>query len=169
MLTYQITDTEAAREWRILETKISENLGEMDMVVKHLNDITNYSMVNRDRQLRNLATRHAPTVAPEEHGSFPIVMCPRRPNEDFYGRQEELERINHFLDHRGNSTLRTYTIYGRRGVGKTDIALQYLYTKPARFEAIFWIQCETSLSLRKSFTEMAVVLNLPGADRNGTH
>jgi hypothetical protein len=58
-------------------------------------------------------------------------------------------------------------IYGRRGVGKTDIALQYAYTNPAGFEAIFWIQCETSITLRQSFTDMAVALNLPGADRNG--
>jgi len=55
----------------------------------------------------------------------------------------------------------------RRGVGKTDIALQYAYTNPPGFDAIFWIQCETTLSLRQSFTEAAVELNLPGADRNG--
>jgi hypothetical protein len=58
-------------------------------------------------------------------------------------------------------------IYGRRGVGKTDIALQYAYTNPAGFDAIFWIACETSITLRQSFTDMAVALNLPGADRNG--
>jgi len=55
----------------------------------------------------------------------------------------------------------------RRGVGKTDIALEYAYTNPSGIEAIFWIQCETSITLRQSFTDMAVQLNLPGADRNG--
>jgi hypothetical protein len=68
---------------------------------------------------------------------------------------------------RDNNRLRTYTIYGRRGVGKTDIALQYAHTNPSQFDAIFWIQCETSVSLRQSFTDTAVQLNLPGADRNG--
>jgi hypothetical protein len=58
-------------------------------------------------------------------------------------------------------------IYGRRGVGKTDIALEYAYANVAGFEAIFWIQCETSITLRQSFTDMACALNLPGADRNG--
>lgn len=58
-------------------------------------------------------------------------------------------------------------IYGRRGVGKTDIALQYAYTNPAGFEAIFWIQCETSITLRQSFTDMAIALDLPGADQHG--
>jgi hypothetical protein len=139
----------------------------MEGVVKHLNDITSYSMVNLERQVKHLSLRHAPVPEPEEHATFPIMMVPRSRNENFYGRQEELERINQYLDYRGNTQLRTYTIYGRRGVGKTDIAMQYAYTNPSGFEAIFWVQCETSLSLRQSFTEMAVALNLPGADRNG--
>jgi hypothetical protein len=139
----------------------------MEGVVKHLNDITSYSMVNLERQAKHLLLKHAPVLEPEEHATFPIMMVPRGRNENFYGRQEELQRIDQYLDYRGNPQLRTYTIYGRRGVGKTDIAMEYAYTNPSAFEAIFWIQCETSLSLRQSFTDMAVAINLPGADRNG--
>ena len=135
--------------------------------MKHLNDITSYSTVNLERQRKNLAIRHAPIVLPEETATFPITMIPKSQNVEFYGRKDELDRINMYLDFKGNPSLRTYTIYGRRGVGKTEIALQYAYTNPSGFEAIFWIQCETSLSLRQSFTDMAVALNLPGADRNG--
>jgi hypothetical protein len=150
-----------------LDAKINENLKEMEGAVRHLNDITSYSMVNLERQVKHLSIRHAPIPQPEEHATFPIMMLPRGQNDNFYGRQEELDRINQYLDYRGNTQLRTYTIYGRRGVGKTDIALQYAYTNPSGFEAVFWVQCETSLSLRQSFTDMAVALNLPGADRNG--
>jgi hypothetical protein len=124
-------------------------------------------MVNLERQVKTLSNRHAPVPQPDEHATFPIMMLPRSQNENFYGRQEELDRINQYLDYRGNANLRTYTIYGRRGVGKTDIALQYAYTNPSGFDAILWVQCETTLSLRQSFTDMAVALNLPGADRNG--
>ena len=63
------------------------------------------------------------------------------PNDRFYGRQEELNKLNKYLDWKGTTPkLRTYTIYGRRGVGKTEIALQYAHTNPARFDAIFWIK-----------------------------
>lgn len=75
--------------------------------------------------------------------------------------------ISHLSPKDGVSELRTYTIYGRRGVGKTEIALQYAYENRSGFDAIFWIQCETSISLRQSFTDVAVCLNLPGADRSG--
>ena len=160
-------DAEARKSWKGLEAKINEYLGEMEAASKQLNDIIKHSMANREREVRNLSLRQVPVLLSEEYATFPITMIQRKQNENFYGRHEELERINRYLDPRGNKSLRTYTIYGRRGVGKTDIALQYAYTNPSGFEAIFWVQCETSLALRQSFTDMAVELNLPGADRHG--
>ena len=150
-----------------METKISDSLVEMEAAVKHLNDITSYSRANLERQVKNLSIRHQLVVPPEEYATFPVYMIPRSQNEDFYGRSDELDRIGRFLGHRETDILRTYTIYGRRGVGKTDIALQYAHTNSAGFDAIFWVQCETPLTLRHSFTDMAVHLCLPGADRNG--
>ena len=81
----------------------------------------------------------------------------------------ELEKIEKYLSPKDDQSLRTYTIYGRRGVGKTEIALQFAYMNQSSFDAIFWIQCETSVSIRQSFTNVAVALNLPGADRDGHH
>ncbi len=54
-----------------------------------------------------------------------------------------------------------------RGVGKTELALQFAYTNPAKYDAIFWIQCETSVAIRQSFTNVAIALNLPGAYKDG--
>jgi hypothetical protein len=106
-------DAEATKESKTLKSKIKENLSEMETVVKHLNDITSYSKVNQERQVKSLSLRHAPIKLPEEHCTFPIKMIPRARNEDFYGRLDELSRINQYLDCRGNSNLRTYQIYGR--------------------------------------------------------
>jgi hypothetical protein len=41
------------------------------------------------------------------------------------------------ISDRDNNRLRTYIIYRRRGVGKTDITLQYAHTNPSQFDAIF--------------------------------
>ena len=81
----------------------------------------------------------------------------------------ELEKIEKYLSPKDDQSLRTYTIYGRRGVGKTEIALQFAYMNQPGFDAIFWIQCETSVAIRQSFTNVAVALNLPAADRDGHH
>ena len=99
-LTCNETDLEATKAWKNLEIKINENLTQMEAVVKHLNDITSYSMVNLERNVKNLAIRHAPAVVPEESCTFPISMLPRNRNLDFYGRHENLERIDHYLDYR---------------------------------------------------------------------
>jgi hypothetical protein len=149
-----------------LEKKINENLGQIDSAIKHLNDINSYSKVNLDRQVKTLTLRHGLAPHPEEHVTFPLTMIPRNKNDNFYGRLVELQNIDEYLGHKAKN-LRTYTIYGRRGVGKTDIALEYAYSNPSRFEAIFWVNCETSVALRQSYSDMAVALNIPGADRNG--
>jgi hypothetical protein len=145
------------------------HISELDSTVKHLNDITNLFPANRERIQRNLAVRHVSVPEPEEPATFPIKMLPYRKNPRFYGREAELDKIDQALDwnNPNNSLLRTYTIYGRRGVGKTELALEYSYANPANFDAVFWIACETSLLLRQSFTDMAIELKLPGADKRG--
>jgi predicted ATP-dependent serine protease len=165
MLTHS-TDAEAASAWRMLEKKINDNLNKMDNCTKHLNDINSYTKLNLERASKTLSLRHGPIQHPEEHVTFPITMIQRTRNENFFGRQDELKNINEFLGQKATN-LRTYTIYGRRGVGKTDIALEYAHENKADFEAIFWVNCETSVALRQSFTDMAVALNIPGADKNG--
>lgn len=141
----------------------------MDATVRHLNEITTYSRNNLERAVQNLSIQHATVPEMEKHAVFPCVRLPFMQNDKFFGRESELQKITNHLTPRGDvSELRTYTIYGRRGVGKSDIALQYAYKNPSDFDAIFWIQCETSISLRQSFTDIAVHLKLPGVDKNGT-
>lgn len=155
--------------WAEYRDTANFNLDELDGIVKHLNEVTSYSHANRDRQIKNLSRRHALLPDDEEPGKFPNLILPFSQNTRFYGRDAELDKIDEFLRPRGDQSLKTYTIYGRRGVGKTQIALQYAYENRAGFDAIFWIQCETSVSIRQSFTDVAVALELPRAERHGRH
>lgn len=136
-------------------------------------EISNFSKVNRDRQVKSLSSRHAALPDSEEPGVFPNRILPFQRNRTFYGRKEELDKILKYLKPKdqddGVATFRTYTIYGRRGVGKTEIALQFAHVNPGGYDAIFWIQCETSVSIRQSFTDVALSLNLPGAAKDGHH
>lgn len=148
---------------------MNENFSLLDQTVRHVNDITTLSKVNQDRRVKNMSLRHALNPDTEKPGTFPNRILPFQLNPRFYGRQNELEKITKYLSPTGDQSLRTYTIYGRRGVGKTEIALQFAYSNPCDFEALFWIQCETSVAIRPSFTRVAVSLNLPGADSDGHH
>jgi hypothetical protein len=106
-----LPDSEANKGWKTLEGRVTESLGDMEMVVKHLNDITSYSMVNIERQVKNLELRHAMGNMPEEYTKFPVFMVPKNQNMDFYGREDELKRIDHYLDPKGANLLRTYSMY----------------------------------------------------------
>jgi hypothetical protein len=137
--------------------------------VRHVSEMTSFTRFNMDRTVKNMSQRHALMPESEETGTFPTRILPLSQNTRFYGRQDELEKINRYLRPTGDQSLRTYTIYGRRGVGKTEIALQFAYLNEPGFDAIFWIQCETSVAIRQSFTNVAINLNIPGADREGRH
>ena len=146
---------------------IQSQLGELNRIVKHVNDITSYSNVNQERHIKNMSLRHTLTPDNEESEIFPVKSLPFIQNRRFYGREPELEKIDRYLSPKNDQSLRTYTIYGRRGVGKTEIALQFAHLNRPQFDAIFWIQCETSVSIRQSFTRIALALNLPSAGRDG--
>ena len=135
--------------WPTFDEQITTHISGLDGTVKHLSEITNFSPANRERIRKNLVARDAAVSEPEETAKFPVQMLPSRQKIKFYGRKAELEKINNALDwhNPNNAELRTYTIYGRRGVGKTELALEYAYSNPAQFEAIFWVGCETSLIL----------------------
>jgi len=165
-----VLDADAARAWPQINAQLQQHFAALDSTVKHLNDITNYSKVNQENTVKNLALRYGPVPESEEHTSFPCIKVPFLQNDKFFGRKSEMKKIvDHLTPDKEISELRTYTIYGRRGVGKTEIALQYAYENPSGFDAIFWIQCETSVTLRQSFTDVAVALNLPNAGSLGHH
>lgn len=168
----QLTDSSehaANLAWPDLNKAINTQLATLEDIVRHLNEITSLSKVNQDRMIKNLSMKHALMPESDEPGTFPNRILPFQKNPKFYGREEELEKIQDYLCPKGDQSLRTYTIYGRRGVGKTEIALEFAHMNRAGFDAIFWIQCETSVAIRQSFTNAAVSLNLPGADRAGHH
>ncbi|KAH8602769.1 hypothetical protein B0O99DRAFT_587847 [Bisporella sp. PMI_857] len=163
-------DAKAERDWPDLNSNINVQLLNLNETVKHVSDMNIYTKATQDRNIRNLSMRHAMIPEVEEAGAFPILSLQQKQNPRFFGRQDELESIERYLTpSRTQDSLRSYTLHGKRGVGKTEVAVQFAYTNRCNFDAIFWVQCETSISIRESFSEMAMKLELPGADREGHH
>lgn len=116
---------------------------------------------------RNTLASQKKLISAEIPGMGAILPCfdtlPPPPNR-FFGRDDDLEKIHEIL---APSTpgLRSIAIYGLGGVGKTQIALSYAYRHRSlkTFEAILWVNSETSLSLASSFTRIAIVLGIPKA------
>jgi thymidylate kinase len=77
-----------------------------------------------------------------------------------------LETIDHSLSPIPRKEQKFITIFGLGGIGKSRVALAYAKRYESKFDVTLWVKSETRLSLIQSFTEIAVDLRIPGADRN---
>lgn len=153
-----------------MQPKIKGHLGEMEDTVKHISAMVTSRRINQLQESRlgevGLREREYPMDGTEK-AIFPVDNMPTHKTRHFAGRGAEIDRIHTWLGGQENTRLKTYLIYGRRGIGKTQIALEYFARHRSSYDAVFWIACETGASLRQSFAEIATALELDGADKNG--
>ncbi len=165
-------DDEFNRNWQSrMEPKVKEYLETMGSTIKHLQSMGTTSKVNKEQAL-SFAQLGLRDREIEKDGAdpaiFPVQWLPISFRTPFFkGRDQEIKKIHGVLYTSDASRLQTYLIYGRRGIGKTQIALEYSRRYLNDYDAIFWVQCETRASLRQSFADIAVKLELDGADKNG--
>jgi tetratricopeptide (TPR) repeat protein len=89
-----------------------------------------------------------------------LVPLPR--NTLFTGREEILEALHEQLG--ANQTValtQSSALHGLGGVGKTQIALEYVYQHSLEYSAVFWISAETEEHIVSSLLHIAEVLQLP--------
>ena len=78
-----------------------------------------------------------------EWTAYPVRVLPDVRADIFYGRQSEIDKIHNYLGDPSLEKLRTYLVYGRRGIGKTQIALEYAHRHTDRYDAVFWVSMTT--------------------------
>ena len=103
---------------------------------------------------------------PRSGGRTRCLMVPPTRTARFFDRVDVFEDLDRVLGPvtRGTS-FRSVAIHGMAGVGKSSIASTYIETryKENIYDVCLWVQGEKSLSLRQSFTDIALRLKLPGA------
>lgn len=82
---------------------------------------------------------------------------PRNPK--FYGREDVLTKmldcLQPILSPGSQSALKSYTLHGFGGVGKTQTATEYLHRHLDLYTAVFWFQAETPAILRQEIADAA--------------
>jgi len=107
----------------------------------------------------------------EEQAKLPCVVLPSIRTTRFFDRTDVIEKMEKFFSEvEAEQSFRSLAIYGLGGVGKSSVALKYAEGKLRNNEidALFWIYSEKLVSIRQSFTEVALRLKLPDA-RPGDH
>ncbi|EFX00266.1 nb-arc and tpr domain containing protein [Grosmannia clavigera kw1407] len=92
-------------------------------------------------------------------------------NRNFYGRIAELEAIDCAFgltprpaqeedeEAEGFATPKTYALSGMAGIGKTEIAIEYLYSRRDRFDAVIWLYADTAQKMGAQFSVLAKELS----------
>ncbi|MGH3374672.1 MAG: FxSxx-COOH system tetratricopeptide repeat protein [Actinoallomurus sp.] len=87
-------------------------------------------------------------------------------NPSFTGREDLLERLHERISG-GTTAVLPETLHGMGGVGKSQIAIEYVYRHSDDYDLIWWIRAERPGQIRQDLTELASQLGLPvGAEVN---
>ncbi len=95
-------------------------------------------------------------------------VIPHLANPALFGRDAELERLVEVLVPNRKSRLQIFSIVGESGIGKTQLALQFVYDHFSEFSAIFWLPADSSVKLAQAYQDVTVELGLIQASGDHT-
>ena len=107
----------------------------------------------------------------EEQAKLPCVILPTIRTSRFFNRSDVIEKIERYFNQMDiDTSFRSLALYGLGGVGKSSVALRYAEIKlrKGELDAMFWVYSEKLVTIRQSFTDIAMRLKLPDA-RPGDH
>jgi hypothetical protein len=129
------------------------------------NDATYGSSLPRSQLSGNPLTDFEPLRRQPRLPCFSMKL--HKENDDFHGREDILALIDESLlpttqntDVSDRSLVRSFALCGMGGVGKTEIAVKYAYSRRSKFDAIFWVTADDKNILTEEFARIAVDLGL---------
>jgi tetratricopeptide (TPR) repeat protein len=93
----------------------------------------------------------------------PIWKVPHIRNTHFTGREDILHELRAALIS-GETAAWKQAVTGMGGVGKTQIALEYLYRHRTEYQIVWWIRSEESATMAADYASLAKPLDLPEKD-----
>ena len=117
-----------------------------------------------------------PSSSKPRRETLPCYLFPStQRNPRFVGRGDVLNTLDKALlpsadmmedvdDSDNQSRLKTFALCGVGGLGKTQIALEYIYSRKDKFDAVFWIHAADTARLANDFAEIAIRLGLEKAE-----
>ncbi|KAL6712732.1 hypothetical protein ACLMJK_009670 [Lecanora helva] len=103
------------------------------------------------------------TQSPIDRVSAPIWIVPVSRNPKFVGRESVIEQLREDLStkHGGRSCA---VLYGLGGVGKTQVALEYIFRAREPTTAVFWVYAGDVSRFADSYKRVAAECQIPGRD-----
>ncbi|WP_406435697.1 FxSxx-COOH system tetratricopeptide repeat protein [Streptomyces sp. NBC_00631] len=97
----------------------------------------------------------------QQRAAVPVVWGSVPPNNpNFTGREELLAQVHDQLLTGDTSAVLPHTLHGMGGVGKSQIAIEYVYRHSSEYDVIWWIPSEQPTMILTALTELAHRLGL---------
>lgn len=83
-------------------------------------------------------------------------------NPNFYGRDDVLALIDQTLLPRldTQTELSVFTLYAMGGMGKTQVAIEFLFTRQQKFDVVLWVYADDETILAQTMARAAIDLGL---------
>ncbi|OCL10100.1 hypothetical protein AOQ84DRAFT_402651 [Glonium stellatum] len=104
-----------------------------------------------------------------------FYLKPHVRNPDFCGRQNILSQIETHLSpcsysiRKSKEGIRSFALSGLGGIGKTQVAIEYAFSRRHLYDMVFWIHAGSVAKLNQSFVNMAAELRLLDVKNPGSH
>jgi hypothetical protein len=113
------------------------------------------------------APRSVDENAPQEKQlRLPCYILGHSRNRTFFGQSRFLALIDDVilpptsLEGVAIPSLRSLAICGMGGLGKTELAVEYIHTRKSKFDAIFWVDSASTQTLTASYRDIELTLGL---------
>jgi hypothetical protein len=158
-----------------LESQFKLVLSDVDDALSRLGRLSKIQVRSDDGDRSDLellqsqfAASKLSTQSSTEHAKLPCFVFPTARTVRFFDRTDVSQQIDEWFANEyqdSDRSFRSLALYGLGGVGKSCVALKYAEARRRRgdLDAMFWISSEKEVSMRQSFTEVAMRLQLSGA------
>jgi ABC-type dipeptide/oligopeptide/nickel transport system ATPase subunit len=96
-------------------------------------------------------------------------------NKDFFGRETVLSKIgeallpsNDMVASEEPGSIKSVVLCGPAGFGKTEIAVEFVFSQHKKFDAVFWLRAEDETKLDFDFRQIAIELGLQSPTQSHT-
>ncbi|PVH86783.1 NB-ARC and TPR domain protein [Cadophora sp. DSE1049] len=177
-IIYTTHGTSLEIEWAFLEQQFSSTSRHIDEVLSRIEMLSKFA--ERSSQAsRTSSVQAQPLLSPSlkqlslsvKQAKLPCVVLPAIRTSRYFDRVNVGQKIEvHFNKVGTEQSFRSLAIHGLGGVGKSIVALRYAENKlrKGELDALFWVHSEKLVSIKQSFTDIALRLKLPDA-RQGDH
>ncbi|MEV0152341.1 FxSxx-COOH system tetratricopeptide repeat protein [Micromonospora sp. NPDC050686] len=107
------------------------------------------------------AAQGAPAGAARYPGTEPAIFNAPNRNARFTGREDDLAELRRQLQSGGSAVVLPVALQGMGGVGKTQVALEYVHRFRSAYDLVWWVVADPPQFVDTSVADLAPRLDLP--------